>query len=144
MLVLYFSSRNCLATLRLGLACLQRSSTPSWMISSLFELEKLLKAWNSSCGMPSEEDREDVINKQDTTRLSCATRISNSAQQDLSRFFQTLCPARYSPWFVTGICRELVLYIRIMYVKKFLGSSSIETIPMLFPSNQEYFHLQFL
>ena len=81
---------------------------------------------------------------EDAMRLSCATRISNSAQQDLSHSFQTPCPAHYSPWLVTGICRKLVFYIRIMYVKKFPCSSSIETIPMLFPPNQKYFFLQFL
>jgi hypothetical protein len=49
---------------------------PSWMISSLFELGKLLKAWKSSHGMPSGKDRDDVINKQLKTQHIFQTLLS--------------------------------------------------------------------
>jgi hypothetical protein len=87
---------------------------PSWMISSLFELGKLLKVWNSSHGMPSGEDRDDAINKQLKTR-----NVLSRAQAGLSRSFKTLCPARYSRCLATETCRDLISYIRIVYLKKF-------------------------
>jgi hypothetical protein len=101
------------------------------------------------------EDRDDVINKQLKTQciLSRATRTLRFNKCDtyfklrsagLSRSFQTLCPACYSRCLATETCRDLIYYIRIVYLKKFPWSSSIEIVLRLFPPNQEYFDLQFL
>jgi hypothetical protein len=62
----------------------------------------------------------------------------------LSHSCQTLCPAHYSRCLATETCRDLISYIRIVYLKKFPWLSSIEIILRLFPPNQEYPDLQFL